>query len=112
MISPPSSVFSTISWQSSGFTWIYITPMGSMCTSGPISQNPWQPLIFTCKLFSSSPWWASPTYTGRARLSHSRRSSSYTFIEPLAMQPVPAQISTFSASRLLFSASCACWRRA
>ena len=53
MISPRSTVFSTISQQSSGLTWMYMTPSGSICTSGPISQKPWQPLILMCRLFSS-----------------------------------------------------------
>ena len=30
---------------------MYITPIGSMCTSGPISQKPWQPLIDVQALF-------------------------------------------------------------
>ena len=71
MISPPRTVFSRISWQSSGLTWMYIMPMGSMWTRGPISQKPWQPLILTCRLFSSSVSCLRPMYTGRFRLSHS-----------------------------------------
>ena len=60
MISPPRTVRSRISWQSSGFTWMYMMPMGSMWTRGPISQKPWQPLIFTWRLFSSSVWCLRP----------------------------------------------------
>ena len=64
MTSPPSSVLSTISRQSSGFTRTYITPSGSICTSGPISQKPWQPLILMCRLFSASPWWVRQSPLG------------------------------------------------
>ena len=108
MTSPPSSVLSTISRQSSGFTRTYITPSGSICTSGPISQKPWQPLILMCRLFSASPWWVRPTYTCSPRWAHSSRRFSYTFMDPLAIQPVPAQISTFRDDLLRSSASAAC----
>ena len=46
MNSPPRMVFWMISSTSLTWHFVYSQPSGSMRTSGPISQKPWQPDFF------------------------------------------------------------------